>query len=867
MTEAGTPPVACPMNLIGTWAHLLMDSFARCGVTDVIITPGSRSTPYVLAAVRHPAMRCTSLIDERVAGFHALGMAKATGRPTLLLCTSGSAPAHYLPALIEASQSYVPIIVLSADRPHALQDCGAPQTVDQVRLFGPFARWFVDLGDPQSEPAALRALRRKAIQAVLTAQHPLPGPVHVNARASKPLEPMPALPEELAQATEAIEILREPVARAYPPEVRIAAEDLDAVAALLAPCKRGMIVCGPAPLWRRHERDDVFRFARTTGFALLAEATSQARFARGRDGVLTLDAFDTVLRNPEAARQIEPDAIIQIGPAPTSAAFDRWLPTVRAPRVVLAPHGWQDPSSTAHSVVSAPIGTTLQSLMARIGPMTAEPSWVERVRWWDDLAWRWADELAPEQGALSEAACVRVVVETLGEGALLGLGNSLPVRLVDAWCPGGRSDVAVYAQRGANGIDGFISGFAGAMAKWPRPGVLVVGDVTAAHDVAGLWAARKASQPMVVVVINNGGGRIFEQLPVARLDGIEADFGLWTTPPEVDFGAIAEGYGVAHRRVASVDDLRLCLIEALGAPGCTVVEAMVPQSDAVVRNRRLWSLRPGGLDTENRECVGDEQKETAPVRRWREGRGSRAVVLLHGFALGPASWNRVVELLPRGTHVIRPALCGHGLDRSARTFEEEVDRIAAVLRDEGGRSALLCGYSLGARVALGLLVRHGGMFSRAVLLGVHPGLSTAEERQERASWDDGWADLLEKRGMGAFVDAWERLPIFASQSRLAAEVVEAQRRARLAMDARGLAVAMRVLGLARMPDWKGALGEVRTPVTLVAGEHDARFCNLARTMVDLMPNAELKVVPGCGHNVVLEDPAAVAALLRKESSA
>jgi 2-succinyl-5-enolpyruvyl-6-hydroxy-3-cyclohexene-1-carboxylate synthase len=867
VTAAETPPGVCPMNAIGTWAYLLMDAFARCGVTDVVITPGSRSTPYVVAAVRHPAMRCTSLIDERVAAFHALGMAKATGRPTLLLCTSGSAPAHYLPALIEASQSYVPIIVLSADRPHALQDCGAPQTVDQIRLFGSFARWFVDLGDPQVEPAALRALRRKAVQAVLTAQHPWPGPVHVNARASKPLEPMPALPEELAQATEAIEILREPLTRAHPPELRIAVEDLDAVAALLAPCKRGMIVCGPAPLWRRHERDDVFRFARTTGFALLAEATSQARFAPERDGVLTLDAFDTVLRNAEAARQIEPDIIIQIGPAPTSGAFDRWLPTVRAPRVVIAPHGWQDPSSTAHSVVSAPVGTTLEALMGRIGAMAADRSWGERVRWWDDLAWRWADDLAPKQGSLSEASSVRVVVETLGEGALLGLGNSLPVRLVDSWCPGGRSDIAVFAQRGANGIDGLISGFAGALAKWQRPGVLIVGDVSAAHDLGGLWIARKAAQPMAVVVINNGGGRIFEQLPVARIDGIDDDFGLWTTPPGVDFGAIAAGYGVAHQRVASAEDLRRCLTDALGAPGCTVVEAMVPQSDAVDRNRRLWALRPDGLDTERRDRVGDGRKERESGRpRW-DGWGSRAVVLLHGFASGPASWDRVVELLPRGSRVIRPALCGHGTDRSARTFDEEVDRIAAVLRNEGVEQALLCGYSLGARVALGVLVRRGEMFDRAVLIGAHPGLSTAQERAERAAWDDGWADLLETRGIGAFVDAWERLPIFASQARLAAEVAASQRLARLAMDARGLAVAMRVLGLARMPDWKGSLAGVRTPVTLVAGELDSKFRNLAQAMANLMPNAELQVVAGCGHNVVLEDPAAVAALLRKESSA
>ncbi len=243
------------------------------------------------------------------------------------------------------------------------------------------------------------------------------------------------------------------------------------------------------------------------------------------------------------------------------------------------------------------------------------------------------------------------------------------------------------------------------------------------------------------------------------------------------------------------------------------------------------------------------------------------VVLLHGFAGSPRSWDRVASLLSPATPLLRPALCGHGMPApDSATFDEEVDRIANALRSEGISGAVLAGYSLGGRVALGLIVRHPALFSRAVLIGASPGLADDAGRAERLSADEAWARRIERDGTSAFVDAWERLPLFATQRRLDASVLEEQRRIRLSHTAAGLAQAMRVLGLARMPNLLTALARVPIPVQLVAGELDDKYRAHAGVMAKALPDAGLIVAAGCGHNVVLEDPAAVAALLRKESS-
>ena len=576
-------------NTIGTWSALLMDALAASGVRDVIVSPGSRSTPFVLAAARQDGLRIRSTIDERSAAFQAVGMAKVTERPVVLLCTSGTAPAHYLPAVIEASLSFVPLIVLTADRPLSLQECGAPQTVDQVKLFGDHMMWFADLGDPCLDPGPLRALGRMAAQAVWRCQYPTPGPVHLNARARKPLEPGPATTEEERAAAEHVLRVRSaPIARAPIPEVRASSSTCDELGRMIRAAERGVILCGPAPLSQRRARSVVFEFAEKTGFPLLAEATSQLRFAHDRGDVVAFDAFDSVLHAAWAQRSFRPDLIVQLGAAPTSSAWGRWSEQQEGPRVVIAPHGWQDPHSNATHLVSAPIAPTLQAIAARIDGPIPRSDWQAQVARWESEAWASADSLI-DANHLDEAGCARALLQALPDGALLGVGNSLPIRMLDTWCRGKMADVAVWSQRGANGIDGVVSGMAGAARAWKQPAALLIGDVSFVHDLGGLAAARDLTTPLVLLVVNNDGGRIFEQLPIARVDGIEDCFELWTTPPRVDLAHAAASFGLRHRRVKDVVGLRSALSAAVSNAGCSVIEAVVPPSEAFTRNKALWN--------------------------------------------------------------------------------------------------------------------------------------------------------------------------------------------------------------------------------------------------------------------------------------
>ena len=611
------------MNL--PWAELLLGGLRDAGAGDLVVSPGSRSTPLVLAASRL-GLPCHVLIDERVAGFFALGRARVTGRPSVLVCTSGTAGAHYLPAVVEAAMARVPLIVLTADRPPELQGCGAPQTIDQAHLFGRFARGFCDLGVPEAVAGALRALRRRAAQMAALSRWPDPGPVHINAPARAPLEPSAEPgPEERQMIEVAAAVAGEPLARLAP--VRAALDD-EAIAELTAACRgaaRGLLVAGPAPLARAGagERDAIFALARATGFPLLAEATSQLRWSGGPPPPGLCDAFDLALRAPRrGAMAAPPDLIVELGAPPTSAAWARYVGQHRGcTRIVIAPHGWLDPHSGAALLVQAEVGETAGRVAARL-PRTPAPG-RESEEWREE--WRDANRRAREaldraigaaeqagaraalerpggaahhsgatasSSALGEHAAVRAAVEALPERALLLLGNSLPVRVADAACPAAACRIDVLCQRGACGIDGLVAGAAGAASAARRPTAAILGDVSFAHDLGGLAAARAAGAPLALVVIDNGGGRIFEQLPVAAAPGgAEVLERFFVTPPGLDLAAAAAAFGVAYKRVADAASLAGAVRAALSGPGgATVVHALVAPHSAQEVDRAALAL-------------------------------------------------------------------------------------------------------------------------------------------------------------------------------------------------------------------------------------------------------------------------------------
>jgi 2-succinyl-5-enolpyruvyl-6-hydroxy-3-cyclohexene-1-carboxylate synthase len=580
-------------NLHLAWARLFLRAAAAAGVTDVVLSPGSRSTPLTIAAATTRELRAHVIVDERSAAFFALGQARVTGRPSLLICTSGTAGAHWLPALIEASQSFIPIIAVTADRPWELQDCAAPQTIDQLKLFGDNIRHFAELGLPDPSPGALRAVPRIAAQAVARALGPVPGPVHVNARFRKPLEPVEVDGPEAWQPLVDALLARAPT-RVVAPTLHADEGEIVAAATIAARAERGLIVCGPAPLASAAGRDAILDLARATGFPLLAEGPSQLRFGGDRRGVVTLSAFDAILRGLPTRKASAPEVVIEIGAPPTSAGYARLLaehPSLT--RFVIAPHGWNDPAGTATALLVADPAEAAARISAQVRFATgslAKPisAWAERLATADRCAVELTSRAITGE-ALSEGSIVHALVASCPEGAILAIGNSTPVRDLDAYCPASDRDLRVVHQRGASGIDGLVSGAAGARSVSSAPVALLLGDLSLLHDLTGLALLRRLDAPFVAVVVQNGGGRIFDHLPIAESWDPGPFERYFATPEPVRFDHAATAFGVTYARATTRAELATALTTAWSAPGSTLIEAVAPPREGARKIAALWT--------------------------------------------------------------------------------------------------------------------------------------------------------------------------------------------------------------------------------------------------------------------------------------
>ena len=581
-------------TLLTEWSRLLLGTLARAGVERVVLSPGSRSTPFAWAALQEPRFRCYSVWDERVAGFFALGQARVTGKPSLLVCTSGSAVANYYPAVIEAALANLPLLVLTADRPFELQHAAAPQAIDQIKIFGDSARAFFELGAPDAAPSALLGVVRSVSHAVHVASFPKPGPVHLNARARKPLEPVHA-DDAVSRALEASvsALLERGPTRAF------GASMLGDVSPLVEACRttpRGLIVVGPEPAFRVSAGEALAEFAAATGYPVLCEATSQMRWTPARPpGVVFVDGFEWLLRSRHWAERLRPDLIVSFGGTPTSAGYERLLNNdFSGERFVIAEHGFPDPHGLASELVSAYGEAAARAATLALGRLGFERV-AERADYRQAIAnanrQAWAvvnGELERPSEQLSEPRAVRSVIDSLPEPCTLMLGNSLPIREVDAYCPGGVRRVRVLAQRGANGIDGLISGAAGAASTRDEACVLLLGDVSFLHDLGGLAVAREASGPFAIVVIDNGGGRIFEQLPIfGELAQQSEASRFWLTPPRVELEHAAKLFGYAYSRPKNAAQISEAMARATASPGVTVVHVVVEASSARAAERRV----------------------------------------------------------------------------------------------------------------------------------------------------------------------------------------------------------------------------------------------------------------------------------------
>jgi len=585
-------------DLQSEWARLVIGTLVRAGVRHAVISPGSRSTPFVLAALDHPNLRTWVALDERSGAHFALGQARATQRPSLVLCTSGSAPANYFPAVIEADEGRIPLVVMSADRPPELQGVGANQATDQMHLYGKHARFFANLGEASGGLRALQEVSRAASDAVAHALGPTPGPVQLNAEARKPLERAPASGAEAEAVHKRVDTLLEGVETPQPATRLPTVAAVDEIAKALDLAKRPVILCGPAHVAQGETSTAVAELAIRSGALLLAESSSQLRF--GPTGEVALGSFDALWSSEEGRARLAPDFVLQLGASPVSKGWEHLSHSNAAERFVVHPSVWADPSKNARAVFQADVAPTVEALLDRAYDLgRRELGFAKRFRAADERCWQCVKSVLQDGAdALTEGAVAPAVLDSAPAGSALVLGNSLPIRHVDRWAAPQLKPLRVYTQRGVSGIDGVTSAAAGVASCSDTATTLIVGDVGFLHDLNGLQLASGLSRPLVVVVINNRGGRIFEQLPVAALD--EDALRYFTTPHEAQLASAAAVYGCRHVAPDDVPGLRQALGDAYRYGGCTVVEARVPPDSARVQGQALASKlrsmwRDGGV--------------------------------------------------------------------------------------------------------------------------------------------------------------------------------------------------------------------------------------------------------------------------------
>lgn len=552
------------------WAMALVDGLVAAGVDRAVISPGSRSTPLTLACLRHAGMKSWIQVDERSAAFFALGLAKAERRPVALVCTSGSAPANWFPAVVEASYGLTPLLLLTADRPPELRDCGANQTIDQVGLFGGQVRASHELPPAQSAPQALRGLGFVAARAVDQSRWPLPGPVHINVPLREPLVPSGALPAYAAATPRAVSY---PVMQPPADEIAVLAKALSG--------RPGLIVCGEG-IHREDFPAALARLAEALACPVLADPLSNLRYG-AHDRSRILGRYDAFLRRGDFAGSQRPEWVLRFGALPVSKPLQNYLAACDCAHILVEEHGrWPDPLHQTTRLLRAEPAAVCSALAAE-APLPAPAAWLAGFAAQE----RRAGALADAAGKPVEAEVVASLTRRLA-GACLFSGNSMAIRDLDCFAAGGDVPLRIVGNRGASGIDGNVSTALGLATALGKPVAALLGDLAFYHDMNGLIAARGTN--ITFVVLNNGGGGIFGYLPQAGLEDFER---AWLTPIGLDFSHAARMYGLNYRKVESGADFDAALAAALAHDGPDLIEVAVDREASVDRHQAYWAAVAG----------------------------------------------------------------------------------------------------------------------------------------------------------------------------------------------------------------------------------------------------------------------------------
>jgi 2-succinyl-5-enolpyruvyl-6-hydroxy-3-cyclohexene-1-carboxylate synthase len=567
-------------NLNILWANLIVEELVRHGIDYFCISPGSRSTPLTIAAVRHPNTTTKIFYDERGAAFYAMGYARASKKAAVLICSSGTAAANYYPAVIEASQENLPLIVLSADRPPELRNSGANQTIDQVELFGKYPRFFFDFPCPNKQDSASFVLS-KVSETVAHIMGSNPGPVHLNCMFREPLAPkkevwptgyLDEVKDWLASETVFQKI------KTYPRQGR--EQDTQKIISIIEENSFGIILAG----LNENEADQraILELAEKINWPIFADITSGLRFSSSKN---VIHYFDQFLLSESIQERLKETPILHFGGQFVSKRLLQFLEKYKGQHIhILETEKIIDPAKSVSMRIQQPVQSLIKNILPKIPSKNKNVFCNELIRK-NEIIGSHLNNFDSVQNSLNEVMVSRVISQDINENAALFLASSMPIRDMDMFGSKGKEKVIIGSNRGASGIDGTIASALGFAQGAMRPLTLLIGDLAFIHDMNSLALLNNFEYPVMIVLINNQGGGIFSFLPVAGYEEVfEDNFG---TPHSFTFQQAAQLFGLDYFNPGSVSELKRDYVMAQKNKSATLMEIRTKRDENFNLHKKL----------------------------------------------------------------------------------------------------------------------------------------------------------------------------------------------------------------------------------------------------------------------------------------
>lgn len=556
-------------NINTLWSSLIVETLSKLGLEYAVISPGSRSTPLTIAFAQHQLINTIPVLDERSASFFALGIAKRTKKPVVLVCTSGTAGANFYPAIIEARYSHISLIILTCDRPHNLRNCHAGQTIEQVNLYGSYPQWQTELSLPSQDFNDLFYLRQNIIYGWEKSLFPSKGVVHFNIPFDEPLAPILTL--NLTQDIQE-KIKQNLIDNFPPPTVKMSYGDnkLENYFHHWQKFKKGIIIAGVD----KTSSDIIYchllaKLATSLNFPVLGEALSPVRNYTDINDNLVIN-YDFILRNPQYDQELIPDLVILWGEYPTSKELRRWLNHHKVLTYIITEN--YDNLDALHTN-SIHVRLNHESFDKILFDTLTIPTDKDKdyLNKWLSLEKQFTVKIRKKlvnTVELFEGKISWILSQYLPENTPVFIANSMSVRYAEFFWQKNNRQLRVYFNRGANGIDGTLSTALG-IAYHNQPTVLLTGDLAFLHDTNGLLINQKFEGSLTVILVNNNGGGIFEMLPIANYGDVFEDY--FATPQQVDFFSLSHTYSVNYQLISNWLELQSLLIN-LPSQGISIVE-------------------------------------------------------------------------------------------------------------------------------------------------------------------------------------------------------------------------------------------------------------------------------------------------------